>query len=315
MSLKDNLKKSFSLLYEYYMHFVRIYKISKINRIKKMSLEKQMELISEEYECKIGHKLNWNNLKTYTEKMQWEKLLNNDSRKTIYSDKLLVRDWIKEMIGEDVLIPLLGVWNSFDEINFDLLPSSFVLKTNHGSGTNIIVNDISTFNKKIAKLKFDDWMKMDFGYTNSIQIHYSSIVPKILAEEFVASDDGDLRDYKFLCFDGKAYFCWVDCNRFSNHTRTVFDISWNKQPWTQSNYGISSKDIPKPDNFEIMVEYAEILSKGFKQVRVDFYNVNGKIYFGEMTFTNGSGLDQIVPLEFDDVLGSYWHITGESDAK
>ena len=120
------------------------------------------------------------------------------------------------------------------------------------------------------------------------------------------TERGELQDYKFLCFDGEPQFCWVDLGRFSDHTRTVFDMQWNLQPWTQANYGISKEPIPKPKNFEKMVELARVLAQGFSHVRVDLYNVDGTIYFGEMTFTNGSGLDPIVPDEYDLVLGQYW---------
>ena len=162
---------------------------------------------------------------------------------------------------------------------------------------------------------FDDWMKIDYAFTNSLQLHYRKIPRKIIAEKYLETDLGELQDYKFLCFDGTPYFCWVDLGRFSKHTRTVFNMKWELQPWTQATYGIASHEIPKPKNFDKMVEIATILSKGFSHVRVDLYNVDGKIYFGEMTFTNGSGLDPIVPEKYDRVLGDYWKLPIDQERK
>ena len=156
---------------------------------------------------------------------------------------------------------------------------------------------------------FNDWMKMDFAFVDSIQLHYSTIPRKIIAEKYLETSLGELQDYKFLCFNGKPYFCWVDLGRFKKHTRTVFNMNWERQEWTQSHCGTYEGTIEKPLGFEKMVELAKILSYGFAQVRVDLYNVNGKIYFGEMTFTNGSGLDPIVPEEYDYVLGQLWSIS------
>lgn len=263
-------------------------------------------MLNRQYEKSIGHVINWENPKRYTEKMQVEKLYNDNPLKGILADKYAVRAWVEEKIGAEYLIPILGVWDSFDDIDFNCLPSQFVLKTNHGSGSVAVIKDKDNLNIKSLKRMFDDWMKMDFAYTTWFEMHYSDIKPKILAEKYLESDNGELQDYKFLCFNGEPVFCWVDLGRFSNHTRTVFDLNWERQPWTQAEYGVSETLIPKPKNYSKMIELARILCKDFSQVRVDFYNINGQIYFGEMTFTNGSGLDKIVPDEYDEVLGSFW---------
>lgn len=240
--------------------------------------------------------------------MQWEKLFNKNPLKTLLTDKYIVRDWIKEKIGEDFLIPILGVWESFDEIDFSKLPNKFVLKTNHGSGTNVIVKDKSKVDMKETKCKFDDWMRIDYGFKTAFELHYSDINPLIIAEQYLESECGELQDYKFLCFGGKPYFCWVDFGRYFSHTRTVFDLNWEVQQWNQASYSNYDKPIPRPLNFDKMIEVATVLCQGFAHVRVDLYNVNGKIYFGEMTFTNGSGLDPIVPIEYDKMLGDLWEI-------
>ncbi len=265
--------------------------------------------VAKMYKDKIGRTLDWGNLQTYTEKMQWEKLFDKNPMKVMLSDKYLVRDWVANKIGEDYLIPLLGKWENSESIDFDELPNQFVLKTNCGSGDVIIIKDkekLSTHDKKVIQAKLDYYTKCDFGAT-SYELHYSQIKPCIIAEKFIDSFEKDLPDYKFICFDGKVYYCWVDKGRYSNHSRHVYDTEWNFQEWNQM-YEISNIGIPKPKNYNMMLNIARILSEGFPHVRVDLYNVDGKIYFGEMTFTNGSGFDLIHPYEVDLKLGSLWNI-------
>ena len=304
----DVLKKKFPGLYDYYQHMKRMKVLANAKRLESLPEEKYNDLIEKEYLKVFGNILDWNNLRTYTEKMQWEKIYDKNPIKTTLTDKYAVREWVEGKIGKDYLIPLIGVWDSFDNIDFDLLPKQFVLKTNHGTGTNLIVKDKNKINMRRAKRMFDDWMKTDYAFTNSLQLHYRDIKRKIIAEKYLETNLGELQDYKFLCFDGKPCFCWVDLGRYSKHTRTVFDMNWKLQPWTQASYGIANYDIPMPKNFDMMIDIANILSKGFSHVRVDLYNIDGKIYFGEMTFTNGSGLDPIIPKEYDKVLGDYWKL-------
>ena len=306
--IKNKLKLVLPHIYDEYQHIIRKKNIKTANRYKNMPFEEQVQLLESMYLEKIGHSLDWNNLRSYTEKMQWEKMYNHDPKKIVLADKYAVRDWVIEKIGEEYLIPLIGVWEKVTDINFNTLPDRFVLKTNNGTGTNLIVKDKSILNIRETKRVLDDWLKTDYGYLNGFEIHYSKISPKIIAEKYIETWDGDLQDYKFLCFGGKPYFCWVDKGRYSNHTRNVYDLEWNLQPWNQSTKGNYEKEIPKPDNFSEMVAIAEKLCADFAQVRVDLYNVDGKIYFGEMTFTNGRGFDPIVPEEYDYVLGDLWII-------
>ena len=303
--IKQTLKKNFPGLYEWYLHRQRRKWISCIKRRKKLDKSEYEAEISVQYKQRIGRDLDWKHLETYTEKMQWAKLYDADPRKSDLTDKYKVREWVAGTIGEEYLIGLLGVWDRFDEIDFSKLPDRFVLKTNHGSGTNLIVKDKSVLNMKHAKLKFKDWLDTDFGY-KSLELHYSAIAPKIIAEEYVETELGELQDYKFLCFDGQPRYCWVDMGRYSNHTRNVYDLNWELQPWNQETYAHYEKPIEKPKNFEKMVEIVKLLAKDFPHVRVDLYNVDGKIYFGEMTFTNGGGFDRILPVEYDKMLGDLW---------
>lgn len=304
--MKEYVKNRFPKMYDYLLHLNRLRNIRKINKLKKLSKEKYKNILSKMYKKRIGHNLDWNNLCTYTEKMQWEKLYNDNPLKTQLSDKYKVREWVKEKIGEEYLIPLLGVWENFEDIDFSTLPDKFVLKTNHGSGTNYIVKDKSKINLKQLKRLFNDWMKIDYAFNTGFEMHYSNIKPLIIAEKYIESEYNELQDYKFLCFNNKPYYCWVDMNRYTSHTRNVYDLDWNLQEWNQFTYGTYKEPIEKPKNFDKMIEIAECLCKGFSHVRVDLYNVKGRIYFGEMTFTNGSGLDPIVPEEYDTKLGDLW---------
>ncbi len=304
----NKVKRLFPWLYDYYCQLLHLIKIFKIKRLKKKNTKQRRQIISKMYFERIGHTIDWEKLQTYTEKMQWEKLNNLNPLKTTLSDKYLVREWVINKIGSEYLIPLLGVWNSFNEINFNTLPDQFVLKTNHGSGTNLIIKNKNEINLKKSKQMFDNWMEIDFAYTTGFELHYSNIKRKIIAEKYLETNLGELQDYKFICFDSKPYYCWVDLGRFGKHTRTVFDLNWNLQPWTQASYGIYKNKINKPEKFDKMIELVTILCQGFSQVRVDLYNVEGRIYFGEMTFTNGSGFDQIVPEEYDLMLGNLWNI-------
>ena len=226
MNIKKVLKQRFSGIYDYHLHLLRKKKIKQIAKLKQLPKTEYPKMLAARYEAAIGHKLNWDNLQTYTEKMQWAKLYDKNPLKATLTDKYLVREWVEKTIGGEYLIPLLGVWDNFEDIDFSELPDRFVLKTNHGSGTNLIVKDKSKLNLKRAKRMFDDWMNIDYAYNSNFEMHYTDIKPKIIAEKYMETSTGELPDYKFLCFGGKPYYCWVDCGRFTNHTRNVYDLDW-----------------------------------------------------------------------------------------
>lgn len=303
----EKLKKK-RYLWNLYLQLHYIKTNLKIKQLSRKNEAEYPKLLAIQYYQHTGEKLDWNNLVTYNEKMQWAKLYDKDPRKSVYSDKVAVRDFIKKTIGEEYLIPIYGVWSSFDEIDFSKLPDKFVLKTNNGSNTNIIVSNKNLLDIKVARNKFNRWMKTDYSLLCGFELQYKNIIPKILAEKYIETIDGDLRDYKFLCFSGKVYYCWVDIGRYTRHKRNIYDLNWNLQPWNQFNYGNYEEPILKPSNFEKMVEIATKLCQGFSHVRIDLYNANGKIYFGEMTFTNGSGFEQIVPEKYNRMLGDMWDI-------
>lgn len=303
--LKEFLKKNFSVLYR-----IRNGIISRkaYLDLKYLPVAKHKLNIEKEYKKKTGYELNLENPKTYTEKMQWSKLYDNTSIKTELTDKHLVREWVSKIIGPEYLIPVYGVWENISDINFKELPNAFVLKANHASGWNIVVKDKSTFDYHLAKKKFDKWLNKNYAYVYGLQLHYKNITPRIVCEKYIEDSSGELVDYKFMCFDGKVYYCWLDVGRFQDHRRNVYNTDWELQPWIQHEYQNTDYPIEKPKNFEKMIEIAEKLCQNFSHVRVDLYNVDGKIYFGEMTFTNGSGYEMIYPNEYNYTLGNLWNL-------
>ena len=281
------------------------------NYYKNLSPEKYPQELAKWYHSVTGKQLNLDDPRTFDEKIQWMKLYDSTPLKTQLADKYLVRDYIKEKIGEEYLIPLLGVWDSFDEIDFDTLPNQFVLKANHGSGWNIIVRDKSTFDKTDAKKKFDKWMKTNFAYKAGLELHYKDIQPKIIAEEYIENDGGNLYDYKVHCFGGKAVYIQYIGDRATHTTREGwFNKNWTIMSFTDGCYPKYDSKIPVPHNLLELLSLSELLASHFSYVRVDFYVLNDSSFkFGEMTFTPASGVHkwfsdgEMTPDEVDLMLG------------
>lgn len=273
---------------------------------KETDSEKYGEELVKIYGLKTGRKLNLDNPVTFNEKIQWLKLYDATPIKTELADKYLVRRWIEEKIGEQYLIPLLGVWNNFEDIDISELPESFVLKTNHGSGCNAIVKDKKETDWKETKEKFNYWMSLNFAFLGGFEMQYLNIRPKIIAEQYIENEGGNLYDYKIHCFGGKPEYIQVIGDRDLKTHRAqeaFYDTEWILQPFTYTypRYGIGRK---KPDKLQEMLWIAGILSKGFVYVRVDLYELdNGDIKFGEMTFTPASGMDSWSPPGTDWMLG------------
>ena len=257
------------------------------------------------YKKLIGEELDFNNLKTYTEKIQWLKLYDSNQLKADLSDKYKVREWIKAKIGEEYLIPLIsGPYYNANDIDFDSLPKEFVIKANHGSTFNLIVRDKNKLNIHKTKKQLNRWLKIRYAYKSGLEMHYDLIKPCLIIEKYLENSDGDLNDFKFLCFGGKPYYVWQDFNRYTNHTRNMYDMEWKLQPFNSGKYDNYYMPVNEPKNFNKMKEIVAILCKDFEYVRVDLYNINGKIFFGEMTFTDGSGFTKINPKEYNLKLGS-----------
>ena len=263
--------------------------------------------MEQDYQRRMGKPLDLNNVKTFTEKLWWIKLYDATPLKSRLADKFLVRRWVADKIGEQYLIPLLGVWDDFDDIDFDELPDQFVLKCNHGAGMNIIVRDKKSFDKRNAREKLNAWLAVDYSAQLGLELHYTRIKRKIIAEKFMTNGDlPDLTDYKFSCFNGKINHCKVISGHTTDLRLDYFDMNWHRLKFEQKTNPNSDhpERIPPPKNFELMTKLAATLSEGFAFVRVDFYEIDGKVYFGEMTFTPGAGHFYYKSAGTDEYLGS-----------
>ena len=257
----------------------------------------------------MGYKLGLENPKTFNEKLQWLKLYDRNPAYTQMVDKYAVREYIKNTIGEEYLIPLLGVWDSFEEIDFDALPEQFVLKTNHDSGTVVICKDKKTFDIEAAREKINKRINYNY-YHLWREWPYKNVKPRIIAEKFIsAPNNEDLTDYKLMCFNGKVCCEFICTNRQSESgvNITIFDTDWNRLPFHRPHHPADNNTIVKPYSFQEMVRISEKIAKDLECsfVRVDFYEVERKIYFGEITFYPGTGMEEFSPIEWDYTLGSW----------
>ena len=260
------------------------------------------------YQHTSGDILDLDNPRTYNEKIQWMKVYDPDPRKTLLADKYLVRNWVAEKIGEQYLIPLLGVYRKSSEIDFDSLPNQFVLKANHGFHMNAIVRDKSSENLNALRRTADLWLQDDFAF-KSFEMHYNDIPRRLIAEEYIENLDGDLPDYKFWCFDGKVRFLELIINRRVAPQMVLLDMDWNILPFTTGTYPMIESIPDKPAQLSEMIRISEILSDGFPHVRVDLYLLDtGDIRFGEMTFTTCSGMLKWNPPEADLWVGEMFQL-------
>lgn len=254
------------------------------------------------YFARFGKFINLRNPRNLNEKIQWLLFSTNTTEWSRLADKYAVREYVIRCGLEDNLLELYGKWNNANEIDFELLPKSFVFKTNHGCGTIIIVNDKSKIDEKSIRLKLNKWLKskIDMGS----EIHYKKIAPCIIAEELLPLEDGmsSITDYKIWCFNGKPHNFLITSNRFKGGVHLgCYDLEWNYKPNNliiSKSYPLEKKPFEKPNNLEEILKVAEKLARDFPQVRVDLYNIKGKIYFGEMTFTALGGMMNYYTPEF-----------------
>lgn len=277
-------------LNKFYIYRYLAYKIHKHNVLRNPKKE-----ANRPYYQFFKKNINWEQPVNLIEKINWLQLNTDTSLWTKYADKYQVRDFVKESGFENYLPQLYGKWDNANDINFDDLPSSFVLKTNNGCGTVLIVRDKSELNLKSTREKLHRWLSIPYGYRAS-QLHYTKIVPCIIAEELLENSDensSSIIDYKIWCFHGVPECILVFTDRKKdNYSLSLFDLKWKNISDdflnTKSKH-FSGKDIPKPKSLNKMLEMTRVLSKNLPQVRVDFYDVNGKPYFGEMTLASGFG--------------------------
>lgn len=259
------------------------------------------------FRLRTGQKLNLNSPTTFNQKLQWLKLYNRREEYTSLADKFLVRDFIKAQIGDEYLIPLLGVYDRFEDIDFSSLPNRFVIKCNHDSGGVVVVRDKTKLDLEQTRQFINKCMNRNFYYA-SREPQYKNIKRKIIVEEYLENPSGDLIDYKFVTINGKVEWIFVCTDRFKGGQRnssvkfTNFDAKWNKLPFAYI-YPVDPNPIPPPHNLEKMVLLAEKLGKGIPQIRVDFYEVDDKIYFGELTFFTEGGMGKFTPEDWDAKLG------------
>lgn len=262
------------------------------------------------YRCYTGRKLNLNPPVLYTEKLQWLKLYNRNQLLSKLVDKYEVKDYVSKMIGEQYVIPTIGVWNKVEDIDFQSLPNQFVLKCTHDSGGLVICRDKSKLDIIAAKKKLRKSLKNNF-YMAGREWPYKNVPRRIIAEEYMEDQEtGELRDYKFFCFDGDAKILFVATDR-QNREEPFFDFYDMNYKHLNIRSGHPNANIPpaKPKNFELMKELASRLSKGFSHVRVDFYEVNGRVYFGEMTFFHHTGMVLFEPEEWNKTFGDWIKLT------
>lgn len=273
--------------------------------LKKMDDERYLRLA---YRIRMRKKLNLKNPQTFNEKLQWLKLYDRKSEYTMMVDKYEVRKYISEKIGEEYLIPLLGVWNSFDEIDFDKLPEQFVLKCTHDSGGLVICKDKSKLDMDAVKRKINRCFEKNFYY-HGREWPYKDVKPRIIAEKLMVDESGtELKDYKFFCFDGKPECLFIATDRPHDTKFDFYDMEFNHLPFTNGHPN-ADKEIKRPAGMDEMVEIAKKLSEGMPHVRIDFYDINGRVYFGEITFFHWSGLVPFEPEEWDYKLGEKIKLT------
>ena len=255
--------------------------------------------------------LDLDNPLTYDEKMQWLKLYAPAQIRADLSDKYLVREWVKGKIGEKYLVPLIGVWENANDIDFDTLPDRFAIKCNHGSSWNIIVTDKSKINYEEVKKKLNLWLHTDYSFTYGLEMQYALIKPRIIAEQYMENGKDNLYDYKFWCINGKVESIMFLTDRKSHLKMSFYDRNWHLLPYVY-NHTRNEEPVSKPNNLDEMIQLAEVLAEGFPHVRVDFYRLNdGTIVFGEMTFTSMSGVCKWNPPEWDMIFGNMIKIPEE----
>ena len=257
------------------------------------------------YRVIMGRKLNLKNPKEYNEKLQWLKL--ND-RKPEYStmvDKYEVRGYIEDLLGDKYLIPCLGIYDSVDDIDIDALPDRFVLKCTHDSGSVEICKDKSSFDIESARHRLSQAMKRNY-YATYREWPYKYVKPRIIAEGYLEGDGGDLKDYKVMCFNGEAKIIEVHENRFVEgkvHTQTFYDREWNIVPLTQVETVTVDRPSERPRQLEEILRLSELIAKNMYHARIDWYIEGDKIYFGEITFFDGSGSESFSTPEMERMLG------------
>ena len=254
----------------------------------------------------MGYPLNLRTPISLSEKLQWIKLYDRKPIYTTMVDKYAVKEYVAKLIGEEYIIPTIAIYDSVEQIDFNKLPDRFVIKCTHDSGSIAICKDKNSFDWKKHKPLFEKALSENY-YTHAREWPYKNVKPRIIIEEFLSElENKDIKDYKFFCFNGEAKFLKVDYDRFINHKANYYDLNWNFLSYKEDGILNDQNHIEeKPENFDKMIEFTNILSKGTKFLRVDFYNINGKIKFGELTFFPRNGFGVLSPYSTDKQVGKF----------
>lgn len=309
---KENVLMLINKIFNYIIHPSKCSNYIK-NIILHSSYGKKMNddvYVKKMFKLKMGYELNLSDPKTYNEKLQWLKLNDHNPEYITMVDKYLSKQFVADRIGEEYVVPLYGVWERFEDIDFDSLPEQFVLKTTHDCGGVVVCNDKSNFDKESAEVFLKKHLAHEYFY-HCREWPYKFVKPRIIAEKFMKDSkeqtEEGLTDYKFFCFNGEPKAMFIATDRASKDTETkfdFFDMEFNHLPFTNGHPN-SEKNIKKPEKFELMIDLAKKLSDGIPQVRVDFYESEGNIYFGEMTFFHWGGFVPFEPKEWDYKFGEW----------
>ena len=249
--------------------------------------------------------LNLKNPTRYNEKLQWMKLYDRNPLYTTLADKYLVKSYVANAIGERYVVPLLGVWDSPDEIDFSALPEQFVLKTNHDSKGLVICKDKSKLDLDSTRDFLRERLKRS-GFAYGREWPYKNIQRKIIADQYLEDENGELPDYKVMCFNGEPKLIQLHRGRFTaEYTQDFYDTNWIRQNFNQIGLRGAAEPVSRPAFLDEMLEKSAVLAAGIPQVRVDWFYAKGQLFFGEMTFFDASGYDEFVPDEINEVLGSW----------
>lgn len=292
-------------------NFIRIKRALVYRSARLFSDRKYLEIL---FPLRIGYPLNLDHPKTFNEKLQWLKLHDHRPEYTQMVDKVEAKKYVANIIGEEYIIPTLEVFESAEDIDFDIMPDQFVLKCTHDSGSVIVCRDKSKLDKKKTKKILAKALNNNYFYAKR-EYPYKDVKPRILAEQYLENPDGSaLKDYKFYCFDGAPVYCQVISDRQTRTSMDFFDRNWLHQPFHKTKgYPFAEKLPKRPINHALMLNLAARLSSGHPFLRVDFYEIDGQVYFGELTFYPASGMGAFSPMEWDYKFGELIHLPERYD--
>lgn len=301
MSLKNKIRNNFLGAY-----CISLLHCAESALVPKIIDDKQAVL--RDYKKRSGKNLNLDNPTTFSEKNNWYKLNDHNSLMEQCADKIEVRSYVESKGYRDALNELICVYDKVQNIDYSMLPNRFVMKAAHGSHMNYIVENKSQFNYKQANIMMKTWLHQNIYWSRREWV-YKNLKKRIVVEKYLEDQTGGLSDYKFFCFNGKPAFLQFNSNRFSKDiVQNFYDLEWNLLPFGKSIPHNPNVNIQKPKAFEEMIEMATVLCEPFQFVRVDLYEVNSKVYFGEMTFYPAGGTPDFIPKEYDEIVGKMWEI-------